>query len=314
MINITIPPNPLANLPASLVPGLHPSDVANAYRLQTQSATGTIAIVDAYDDPLAEVEMAAYRAVFGLPPCLSLTGCFHKVNQSGRTGPYPPLNIGWAQEIALDLEMVSAGCPRCKIVLVEANSASVDDLGAAVDRAATFSPVAISNSYFAPEWSGEQAQDVHFNHPGIAITASSGDHHAPSYPAASPYVTAIGGTTLSGSPGHWTETPWLYSGGGCSAYVSKPGWQSGSTCPSRRAVDIAVVADPNHGVGLFSIFAGGWVVAGGTSVGAPLAATAYALAGRGDSPAYSYARPSFFQSIPPNLKTGLGSPITVGGF
>ena len=314
VVNIKIPPNPLANLPASLVPGLHPADLAGAYSLATQTGTGTIAIVDAYDDPLAEIEMNAYRTVFGLPPCLSLTGCLRKVNQSGHSGPYPALNLGWAQEIALDLELVSAACSRCKIVLVEANSASIDDLGAAVDRAATFSPVAISNSYYAPEWSSEQAEDSHFNHPGIAITASAGDHHAPSYPAASPFVTAIGGTTLSGSPGHWNETPWLYGGGGCSTYVQKPAWQSGSSCASRRAVDLAVVADPNNGVSLFSVFAGGWVVAGGTSVGAPLAASAYALAGRGDSPSYSYARPWTFHGIPPSVKTGLGSPIGVGGF
>ncbi|MBV8726699.1 MAG: peptidase S8 [Candidatus Eremiobacteraeota bacterium] len=314
VINIAIPPNPLAHLPASLVSGLHPSDLASAYNLQTQSGGGTIAIVDAYDDPLAELEMATYRAVFGLPACLSLTGCFRKVNQLGRAGPYPRLDLGWAQEIALDLEVTSAVCPRCKIILVEANSASVDDLGAAVDRAATFSPIAISNSYYAPEWSGEQANDAHFNHPGIAITASGGDHHSPSYPAASPYVTAVGGTTLTGSPGHWSETPWLYGGGGCSAYVRKPSWQSGSTCTSRRAVDIAAVADANTGVSAFSLFAGGWVVAGGTSVGAPLVASAYALAGRGDSPGYSYARAWAFRSIPPSLKTGLGSPIGLGGF
>ena len=314
VININVPPNPLSNLPASLVAGLHPADLTNAYHLPSSASGGTVAIVDAYDDPLAEVEMAAYRLVFGLPPCLGLNGCFKKVNQSGQSGSYPPLNLGWAQETALDLEMVSAACPRCHILLVEANSASLSDLGAAVDEAATFRPLAISNSYYAPEWSSEQREDSHFHHPGIAITASSGDHHAPSYPAASPYVLAVGGTTLSGGAGHWNETPWLYSGGGCSAYVSKPAWQSGSQCATRRAVDIAVVADPSNGVGIFSIFAGGWVEAGGTSIGAPLAAAAYALNSRADSPSFSYSHAGSFQPVLPNAKTGLGSPIGVGGF
>jgi len=312
VININIKPNPNGHLLASLVPGLHPSDLTAAYNLP-EGGSGTVAIVDAFDDPLVEVEMDLYRAVFGLPSCTSRNGCFQKLNQSGKAGSYPRLNPNWAQEIALDVEMVSAVCPACKILLFEANSASVDDLGATVDTAARFHPTAISNSYYAPEWAGEQAEDVHYNHPGIAITASSGDHHAPSYPGASPYVTSVGGTSLS-MTSNPRETAWLYSGGGCSAYVSKPVWQSGTSCGSRRAVDVAAVADPNTGVGILSIFAGGWVVAGGTSVGAPIVAASYALAGRGDAPSYSYARPTFFRSIPSDVQTGLGSPIGVGGF
>ncbi|MBV8298187.1 MAG: peptidase S8 [Candidatus Eremiobacteraeota bacterium] len=309
-VNTNVPPVANAALPAAAIPGLHPADLQSAYGLPSQNAGGTVAVVDAFDDPTAESDLAVYRAAFGLPACTSTNGCFRKVDQRGQTGAYPATNVAWAQETALDLEMVSAACPRCSILLVEADSASLDDLGAGVDTAAAYGAAAISNSYYAIEWKTESNEDVHYRHNGIAVTASSGDRGYPSYPAASRYVTAVGGTTLTGGPGNWTEAPWKYTGHGCSAMIWRPRWQPGP-CRGRSAVDMAAIADPQTGVATFSTQGGGWFVAGGTSVGAPLVAAAYALSGVPAGPWFSYARPTGFHPIGGGGYqpiTGLGSP------
>ena len=315
-INLNIAPNPAQTQPASQIAGLHPSDLQAAYGLPASNPGGLVAIVDAYDDPGAEADLAVYRAAFGLPPCTSANGCFRKIGAKG-DGTLPAPNAAWAEETALDLDMVSAGCPKCSIVLVEASSASLDDLGAAVDTAAAQGPVAISNSYYAVEWSSEQTEDVHYRHAGIAITASSGDRGYPSYPAASPFVTSVGGTSLAASSGGWTQNPWQYTGHGCSAYVRRPAWQTGTSCGgARSAVDVAAVADPQTGVATFDAEAGGWYVAGGTSVGAPLVAAAYALSGHPAGPQFSYARPSAFRPVGGSgyqAVTGLGTPQGVTG-
>ena len=315
-VNINITPVSDLGTPSSLLPGLHPGDLQNAYNLPPARSGGTVAIVDAYDDPLAETDLAIYRTAYGLPECRTSNGCFRKINQQGAAGSYPAANGAWGEEISLDLDVVSAACPKCSIVLVEANSAQIDDLGAAVDTAASLGVSAISNSYYAAEWSGENTEDVHYRHPGTAITASSGDQAAPFYPAASQYVTAVGGTTLSGSDGAWHESPWAYGGQGCSAYIARPSWQK-NICKSRATVDVAAVADPQTGVSMYDSLAGGWLVAGGTSIGAPLIASAYALSGNPAGPAYSYAHRDQFNDVSPSgfdLATGLGSPNGVGGF
>ncbi len=315
-INLNVSPNPNAGTPASLLPGLHPADLQSAYALPVQNAGGVVAVVDAYDDPTAEADLAVYRTAFGLPPCTSTNGCFAKLNQAGRNGPYPAINAGWSEEISLDLDMVSAICPNCKILLVEANSPSFDDLGAGVDAAAALAPLAISNSYYGPEWPGELSEDAHYRHPGIAITVSAGDQPSPFYPAASPYVTAVGGTSLARAGAAWNETPWPYGASGCSAYEPHPPWQRNTGCSSRATVDMAAIADPQTGVAMYDSTAGGWLVAGGTSVGAPLVAAAYALSANPQGPAYSYAHRSGFNDIPPagyDLPTGLGSPHGVAG-
>ncbi len=315
-VNITVPPVSDALTPSNLLPGLHPADLQDAYKLPSARSGGTVAIVDAYDDPLAETDLAIYRSAYGLPPCTTSNGCLRKVNQQGGTGSYPAANAAWGEEISLDLDVVSAACPKCSIVLVEANSAQIDDLGAAVDTAASMDVSAISNSYYAAEWSGETAEDVHYRHPGTAITVSSGDQRAPFYPAASQYVTAVGGTTLSGSAGAWNESAWAYGGQGCSAYVTRPWWQK-NICKTRSTVDVAAVADPQTGASMYDSAAGGWLVAGGTSIGAPLIAAAYALSGNPTGPAYSYAHRDQFNDIAAwgfDLATGLGSPNGVGGF
>lgn len=311
-INTTIPPLSDAAAPANLLSGLHPADIQSAYALPSQNPGGTVAIVDAYDDPNAEADLAVYRTAFGLPACTSPNGCFRKVNQSGESGVYPAPDAAWSTEIALDLDMVSAACPNCKLLLVEAASNSFDDLGAAVDKAVAMGARVVSNSYYGPEWPGELAQDKHYNHPGVALTVSAGDQISSFYPAASPYVTSVGGTSLANG----TESAWQYGARGCSAYEAKPKWQGNTGCKTRSIVDVAAVADPQTGVTMYDSTAGGWLVAGGTSAGAPIVAAAYALSGNAQSPAYSYAKPGAFHDILPSgydLATGLGSPNGVSG-
>jgi subtilase family serine protease len=271
--------------------GYWPSDLQSAYKLPTGTVspgTGpTIAIVDAYNDPNAESDLAAYRTQFGLGDCSSGTGCFTKVNQTGGTS-YPRGDGGWAEEISLDLDMASAVCPNCKILLVEASSSSFTNLSAAEDTAANLNATSISNSYGGSEFSSEASPtyDGHYNHPGHAITVSSGDNgYGVEFPAASEYVTAVGGTSLNRNTSvsrGWSETVWNGAGSGCSAYISKPSWQANvsPSCSRRTVADVAAVADPNTGVAVYDTYhKTGWMVFGGTSVASPIIAGVYALAG-----------------------------------
>jgi subtilase family serine protease len=313
-ININIPPVASPTTPSSLIQGYHPNQIRSAYGL-VSSKKSTVAIVDAYDDPFAESDLAVYRTAFGLGSCSAANGCLRVVNEEGVAGSYPQTNAAWDQEIALDLDMVSAVCPNCSIILVEANSASIPDLATSVDTAVAMGAKEVSNSYYTPEWSGELAYDKHYHHPGVAITVSSGDQPAAYYPATSRYVTAVGGTSLPSASGG--ETPWKYAGSGCSAYEALPEFQKHvAPCHTRGVVDVSAVADPQTGVAMFSTLAGGWVVAGGTSVGAPVLAAAYALSGNPQGPDYSYAHPSGFHRLSSRgyaLATGLGSPDGLGG-
>src|ERR687883_1257603 len=180
--------------------GYGPADLQSAYKLPsaTAGAGQTVAIVDAFDDPTAESDLGQYRSQYGLPPCTTANGCFRKVNQTGGTLPMPAPSPDWGLEISLDLDMVSAVCPNCHILLVEANTNLDSDLYVAEDTAARLGANAISNSWGGGESADETTNDVHFNHPGVAITASSGDSgFGVSYPAASPFLTAVGGTSLN---------------------------------------------------------------------------------------------------------------------
>lgn len=157
--------------------GYGPSDLRSAYNLPSTTAGSgfTVAIVDAYNDPNAESDLATYRSQYGMPACTTANGCFRKVNQTGGTS-YPSSDAGWSEEISLDLDMVSAICPNCHILLVEASSASMTDLGTAVNEAVALGANAISNSYGGSESSSDTSYDTsYFNHPGVAITVSSGD-------------------------------------------------------------------------------------------------------------------------------------------
>lgn len=314
-INIRIPALRNPHYPAAKLPGLHPSQLVQAYNFPAGATGMTVAIVDAYDNRQVEKDLSKYRAEFGLPACTSANGCFRKVNQRGETKKYPHSDKAWEQEISLDVEMVSAVCPRCPILLVEADTPSIDDLGASVDTAVRLGARVVSNSYYATEWSGETAEDVHYHHPGVAITASSGDRTLPYYPAASPYVTSVGGLTVSQNGQSFNESPWKYGGQGCSQYEARPAFQP-MVCPTRSTVDIAMVGDPQTGVTMFSTQSGGWVVAGGTSVGAPIIAAAYALSGHPAGPHFSYKNAGDFRQVGAtgfDRATGLGSPIGVAG-
>ncbi|ALO98729.1 galactose oxidase [Streptomyces hygroscopicus subsp. limoneus] len=260
--------------------GFGPTDLLSAYNLPSGGAGQTVAIVDAFDNPNAESDLAVYRQQYGLPPCTTANGCFTKIDQRGGTN-YPPSDANWSGEISLDLDMVSAICPSCKLLLVEADDNYMDNLGTAVNQAVAQGAKYVSNSYGGAEGSDETQNDAaYFDHPGVAVTASTGDDgYGVSYPAASPYVTAVGGTSLvkdtSTSRG-WTETAWAGAGSGCSAYEPKPSFQTDPGCPRRANADVSAVADPNTGVAVYN---GGWSVYGGTSTAAPIIAAVYALAG-----------------------------------
>jgi subtilase family serine protease len=289
--------------------GYGPSDLLSAYGLTTQAASSgasqTIAIVDAYDHPNVEADLGVYRSQYGLSPCTTANGCFRKVDQRGGTA-YPSANGGWAQEISLDVDMASAICPNCKILLVEADSNSFTDLVAAVDRAAILGATQISNSYGGNEYSGETTDESHYNHPGIAVTVSTGDAgYGVEFPSSSRYVTAVGGTNLqlnAGTTRGWSETAWSGAGSGCSAYEPKPAWQTDGGCVRRTAADVSAVADPNTGVAVYDSFAykgsSGWMVFGGTSAASPIIAGFDALVGSAAATlSYPYDNASSFNDV-----------------
>jgi subtilase family serine protease len=310
-----------AAAPAATPSGYGPADLASAYKLPTSTAGSgqTVAIVDAYNDPNAESDLAVYRSQYGLPACTSASGCFKRVSQTGSTTALPSTDTGWAQEESLDIDMVSAICPNCHILLVEANSATDADLTTAVNEAAALGATEISNSYGGSETSSETSLNSAYNHPGIAITASAGDSgYGVEFPAAVPTLTAVGGTSLTHASNArgWSETVWGSAssgifgvngtggtGSGCSAYEPKPSWQHDSGCAKRTVADVSAVADPNTGVAVYDSTADssgnvGWLQFGGTSVSSPIIAGVYALAGNaastnGASYAYSHTSALF---------------------
>jgi hypothetical protein len=272
--------------------GYGPANLQSAYLLPSSIAGSgqTVAVVDAMDDPNAASDLATYRADWGLPPCG--TGCFSKVNQNGAASPLPAPagSSGWDVEESLDIDMVSAICPLCHIILVEANSPTTANLGTGVNSAVTLGASYVSNSYGGSESSSDNSFDAsYYNHPGKAIVASAGDDgYGVSYPAASADVVSVGGTSLSTASNSrgWTETVWGSSAGGqgtgsgCSADSAKPSWQTDTGCARRTDNDVAAVADPNTGLAVYDTYSqGGWLEVGGTSASSPIIASAYALAG-----------------------------------
>jgi len=298
---------PLAHAGPLVTPsGYGPADLKSAYKLPGGAAGSgrTVAIVDAFDDPTAEKDLAVYRAQYGLPPCTKANGCFKKVNQNGVQGSYPVVNAGWAQEISLDVDMVSATCPGCKILLVEATTNSFVNLGIAVNRAASLGAYAISNSYGGSD-APDSSLGAPYNHPGIAVTVSSGDAgYGVEFPASSKYVTAVGGTSLTKATNSrgWSEKAWSGAGSGCSAFNTALSAAAtfGTGCSRRAVADVSAVADPNTGVAVYDSTPqggrSGWLVFGGTSASAPIIASVYAIAGNTPGGTYAnklpYAHPS----------------------
>jgi subtilase family serine protease len=353
-------------LPAnsSTPPGYGPAQFHGAYALPAappaSAPAQTIAIVDAYNDPSIRNDLTTYDKTFGipdLPTCGSTvtTSCFAKVNQSGAASPLPSTNSGWALEIALDVETAHEICQSCKVVLVEASSSSAASLDAAEDTAAKLAATQISNSWGTEsEYSGETAENFHFDHPGIAITVASGDkgYERFGFPAASPEVVDAGGTTLrvsqSGSGYAWAgEETWSGSGSGCSLYFSAQSWQEAAAgfsltgCGQGRGVaDVAADANPNTGAAVYDTtkYQGrsGWFEVGGTSLASPLIAGVYALAGNAASVPYPaslpYGNPTAVHDVTEGASTGscgttactagpgydgptgLGTPNGIGGF
>jgi len=284
--------------------GYGPADLDSAYNITTQGSSKTImAIVDAWSYPNAEADMNVYRAQYGLPPCTTANGCFAKYNQKGFKKDFPAFNLGWAQETALDLDMASAMCPNCKIILVEAKTNGIKNLSESENTAAAKGAHVISNSYAGGEGKSPPFESD-YNHPGVAITASTGDGgYGKGFPAASPHVIAVGGTHLvkSNTNRGWTETVWSGAGSGCSHVYPKPKWQTDSGCKGRMAADVSAVADPQTGVAVYAPVSetqSSWGVLGGTSVAAPLIGGIFANnGGKVDYASSLYANPGALNDV-----------------
>ena len=292
---------------STTVGGLGPAQLQSAYG--TASAKGgagaVIAVVDAYDDPNLEADLGVYRAQFGLAACTTANGCFQKVGQTGSPAVLPHGNASWGQETSLDVDMVSANCPNCSILVVEADSSSFGDLATAVNTAVRLGATAVSNSYGSRETSSGTAYRSAYDHPGVAITASSGDTgYGTQSPASFGTLTAVGGTSLTtaSTKRGWSETVWSGSGSGCSKFEAKPSFQHDPSCANRMIADVAYDADPYTGVAVYDTFGskgqGGWLVFGGTSVGSPSIAAIYGLAGKTVSDAsLAYANASALNDV-----------------
>ena len=276
-----------ANASPNAVPsGYGPADLRSAYNSPASGGSGRIiAIVDAYGYTNAEADLGKYRAQYGLSPCTTANGCFTKIDQNGGTN-YPRVNTGWAQEQALDLDMASAMCSDCKILLVQASSATLANLAAAVNTAAARGAFVISNSYGGGE-AGSTSYESAYNHPGTAITVSTGDSgYGAQFPATSNHVIAVGGTALTRAANSrgWNETAWSSGGSGCSTVYAKPSYQGDPLCGMRMEADISAVGDPNTGVAVYGPNGHGsqssWLVFGGTSVSAPLIGGMYGVTGK----------------------------------
>jgi subtilase family protein len=306
---------------------LTPANLLSAYSLTgvTPPSTQTIALVDAYDDATIASDLEVFDSRFGLPACNEANACFRKVDQLGKASPLPASSgekeRGWAQEIATDVEIAHGICQGCRILLVEAKSNSNSDLYASEQTAASLGATEISNSFGGQEPNTDNAA---FNHPGIVITASSGDDgylnwfseepsQSANYPASSPHVVAVGGTRLILSAAKTWESESVWNdggvregamqgagvdGGGCSTHFTAPAWQQSATdwssvgCGTDRSVaDVAADADPYTGVAVYDSTETpegekGWGVIGGTSVASPIVAAAFALAGGAQGIAY----------------------------
>jgi alpha-tubulin suppressor-like RCC1 family protein len=301
--------------------GFDPQDLQSAYAIPLSGAGGqTVALVEAGGPAAPQEELATYRSRYGLPPCTEAAGCFKAVNQTGKPAKSFGDSDEWELEIALDMDMVSAACPECHILLVEANSPGVSDLAAAENTAARLGAQAISNSYGIDErlCEGCASYESAYEHPGVMITASAGDAGfddawegglAPQFPAISRGVVAVGGTSLrrDSSERGWAEAVWseperlLGTGGGCSTSRAKPVWQTDPACAGRTDNDVAAVAACSTPVSVYATFGGGWTDVCGTSASAPLVA---AIEAHGSAYAHSapgasafYAQPSAFNDV-----------------
>ena len=344
-----------------------PQRLRDAYGLPEETPAGsaqTIALVDAFDDPTAEADLAVYSKQFGLTPCTDENGCFRKVNEKGTASPLPKPEGEWASEISIDVQMAHAICQSCHILLVETDTEEFSDLAKGVNAAVKLGATEVSNSYGGTEESSDaELESTSYNHPGTVITASSGDCGyynklcselvpGAEFPADSPHVLAVGGTSLHESGGVWSATAWEEGGSGCSVVFNAPFWQisvagfAATACGSGRAeADVSAVGDPNTGVDVYDStpeFPGGptgWGVWGGTSVSSPIVAAEFALGGGSQGVSYPAAtvyghatETSAFYDVTSGSNgkcggtticeatsgfdgpTGIGSPVGLGAF
>jgi subtilase family serine protease len=295
--------------------GYAPGDLQTAYNLTSYSATNgsgvTVAIVDAYDDPNAASDLSVYRAEYGLPACTTSSRCFTAYAYANKT------NTGWAEEESLDVDMVSAICPNCKILLVEASSASI----AALSKAETYATA--HANYVSNSWSGNEGTKTHdgdYNVSGVAITAATGDsgyNSTAQWPAILPTVTGVGGTSLT-SISPRAESAWSGAGSGCSKIYAKPSFQSGIStgCSDRAQADSSADANPDTGVAVYDSFhQSGWEVFGGTSVATPLTASVFALAGNTstNNPGNLYSHASNLNNVTTGSNGSCGAPLCRAG-
>ena len=271
------------------VSGLGPSDLQSAYNLPSAKAGKgeVVAVVDAFDDPNAESDLAVYRKQFGLPACDKKNPCFEKVNEEGQQSNYPQGSAGWGVEESLDVDMVSAVCPNCKVILVEATTNNLIDLGKSVDTAVNVLHAdVVSNSYVGYN-DRTLGGSKFYRHPGHVIVAAAGDEgYKVGEPAGFDDVVAVGGTSLIASSGSrgWSETVWNGTGSGCVIHRHKPSWQHDKGCKFRTMNDVAAVGNPGTGVAIYDTYErGGWSVIGGTSVASPIIGAVYGLAANASS-------------------------------
>jgi len=282
-----------SNAIAPATSGYGPADIRSIYSLDvTKGVNQTVAIIDAYDNPNAEKDLATFRSVYDLPPCTTKNGCFRKVNQRGGTR-LPVADAGWGLEIALDLQAVSAACPNCRILLVEADTSDFEDIGTAVNMSVTLGAKIVSNSYGGDEYDGVIDLGKRFySHPGVAMVVSSGDSgfSTASFPASWRSAIAVGGTSVTETSTGRINTAWMGSCSGCSSWITKPSWQKDPHCPMRTTSDVSALADPDTGLAVYDTYGldqfgllPGWIVVGGTSLAAPLVSGMIALAGNATS-------------------------------
>ena len=270
--------------------GFGPAQFHGAYNVPTASVRSdmTIAVIVGYDNPNAKADLDVYNAAMGLPAfpsCSSTvtTACFQKVKQKSSIST----NESWILESSEDVQTTHQMCQNCKILLVEATTSQISNLMWAVDTAVSMGAQVVNTSWGFTESSTTLSNDSHFNHPGVAFVASSGDNgYGSHWPAASQYVTAVGGTTLTiDGLNNWvSETAWASGGSGCSAYETKPVFQTDTGCLKRSYADVAADADyAASGAAIYDSFGINgnfyWLKVGGTSLAAPLVSGIYALGG-----------------------------------
>jgi len=304
-----------------------PADLASLYRIPSGlTSDATIAIIDVGSDPNTVKQLNYYRSYFGLPACTSANGCFREIAQDGSTN-LPPVASGWVAEIAMDVQAVSAVCPSCHLLLVDAKSASSTDLGMAAQTAVKLGATYVSMSYGAPDGSQNATLNLrYYNSAGVTYVAASGDDGYAGgtiFPSSASNVVAAGGTSATLVSGRWQQTAWDGAGSGCSSTGLLgtvtglvQSLLSGSACPSGRAVsDVSALADADTGIMFY--LGGQWYSGGGTSLATPIITALYALAGNHTDPLAIYQnvtdRPSSFVDVTSGRNGSCGTVLCTAG-